>query len=109
MLRSTVSQLRRSGSRKRRPARRPLLEALEDRTLLDLQFPNVLVNDPREDGKSAQDTQSETTLVVGANHTVVVAYNDSLLDGANPPQGTSYAQSTDGGITFVDKRALPVN
>src|SRR5215813_8738169 len=65
MLRSTVSLLRCSEKLKRGPVRRPSLEVLEDRILLDLQFPNLLVNDPRDDGKSAQDTQSETTLVVG--------------------------------------------
>jgi hypothetical protein len=108
ILHSTVSQ-RCSESRKRRPARRPSLEVLEDRTLLDIQLPNVLVNDPKEDGRSSHDTQSETTLVVGANHTVVVAYNDSLLGSMNPFQFTGYSQSTDSGASFVDKGALPPN
>jgi hypothetical protein len=109
MLRSIVPQRRRSGSRKRHSVRRASLEPLEDRILLSFQFPNLQVNDPQEDGRSAQDTHSETTLVVGANHTVVVAYNDTLRASDNPSQMTSYAQSTDGGITFVDKRTLPVS
>src|SRR5215468_11034581 len=109
MLRSTVSLLRGSESHKRRPARHLSLEALEERILLDSQFPSIRVNDPTDDGKSLLDTHSETTLVLGANHTVVVAYNDSILDLANPPQGIGYSQSTDGGFSFVDKGALPAN
>lgn len=108
MLRSTASQPRRSGGHTRRSARRPSLEALEDRTLLDIQLPNLLVNDPAEDGRTARDTQSETTLVLGANHTVVVAYNDTFHAGDTPSQVTSYSQSTDGGFTFADKKTLPV-
>lgn len=69
-------------------------------------FTNVLVNNPAAD-RTAQDTQSETTIVLGSGSTVVAAYNDSgsFLGGAS--KFTGYAVSTDGGTTFVDKGALP--
>jgi hypothetical protein len=67
---------------------------------------NVLVNDPNEDGHSANDTQSETALTLGANNTIISAYNDSFYASAN--QYTGYSVSSDGGQTFVDKGRLPV-
>jgi hypothetical protein len=70
---------------------------------------NVLVNDPNEDGNSPNDTQSETTLVLGANNSVIVAYNDSFFGGANPPQYTGYSVSNDGGNRFADTGRLPAN
>jgi hypothetical protein len=71
------------------------------------EVPNVLVNNPSEDGTNARDTQSETTLVVGANNTIVAAYNDSLYAGSSPHQSTGYSLSIDGGATFVDQGRLP--
>jgi hypothetical protein len=70
---------------------------------------NVLVNDPTEDGLFySQNTQSETTLVLGANNTVVVGFNDSgLYDGSINAHFTGYSVSTDGGASFSDQLALP--
>ena len=51
---------------------------------------NVLVNDPAEDGTSANKTQSETSLVLGANDAVIAAYNDSFYANSNPQQYTGY-------------------
>jgi len=73
---------------------------------------NVLVNDPNLD-LTAQDTQSETTLVVfgpaGNGSTGCSAYNDSgsFIGGAQ--KFTGFSRSTDGGATWADKGALPTN
>jgi hypothetical protein len=68
---------------------------------------NVLVNDPNED-HTAQDTQSETTMLVFGN-TIVSGFNDSgsFLGGAS--KFTGYSISTDGGKTFKDMGVLPTN
>jgi hypothetical protein len=63
------------------------------------------VNDPNED-LTAQDTQSETTLVAFGT-TVAAAYNDSFLGLAH--KFTGYSQSADGGASFVDRGSLPTN
>lgn len=71
-------------------------------------FPNVPVNDPAEDGRSSQDTQSETSLVL-AGGTVIAAFNDSTLyDPAHTSYHfTGYSVSGDGGQSFQDAGALP--
>jgi hypothetical protein len=69
---------------------------------------NVLVNDPNEDGNSANDTHSETTLAVDGTN-VMVSFNDSFLANHNPQQYTGYAYSSDQGDTFTDGGGLPVN
>jgi hypothetical protein len=69
--------------------------------------PNVLVNNPGEDGNSAGDTQSETSLLLGPNNLVIASYNDSFTATRN--QYTGYSISTDGGQTFTDEVALPAN
>ncbi len=75
MNRFTLS--RRRQPRTKRPARaRPVLEPLEARSLLDSGLANILVNDPTQD-TTAQDTQSETAIVLGDGSKVIVAYNDS--------------------------------
>jgi hypothetical protein len=68
---------------------------------------NVLVNDPNLD-TTAQDTQSETAIVLGKENTIIVGYNDSgsHLNGA--AHFTGYSISTDGGLKFTDKRPLPL-
>src|SRR5207248_8424648 len=83
------------------------IEALESRTLLTATFTNVLVNDPAADN-TAQDTQSETCLLVFGN-TVLSAFNDSGSNAVNSTKFTGYARSTDGGQTFTDLGALPTN
>jgi len=74
---------------------------------------NVLVNNPGED-HTAQDTQSETTLVVfgpaGNDNTGCSAFNDS--GSFAPPAAlkfTGFSQSANGGATWTDKGALPTN
>ncbi len=69
---------------------------------------NVLVNDPGEDGTSAQDTQSETTLVAAGTN-VVVGYNDSFLYNGSSPHFTGLSRSTDSGSSFRDLGGLPNN
>jgi hypothetical protein len=68
---------------------------------------NVLVNDPNEDGNSPNDTQSETSLVLGSDNNIVAAYNDSFYANSNPSQYTGYSVSTDGGNSFTDQGRLP--
>ncbi len=69
-------------------------------------FANVLVNDPGEDGTSADDTQSETALTLDGS-TVIAAYNDSFKAAQSPPHYTGFSRSDDGGQTFVDGGGLP--
>ena len=69
---------------------------------------NVLVNDPNLD-LTAQDTQSETTIVLGSGSNVCSAYNDSgsFIGGAQ--KFTGFSRSTDGGATWTDRGTLPTN
>jgi hypothetical protein len=69
-------------------------------------YPNVLVNDPAEDGNSVHDTHSETSIAVFGT-TVVSVYNDSLFLNNNPGQITGLSRSTDRGGTFTDTGRLP--
>jgi hypothetical protein len=82
-----------------------LVELLECRNLLS-GFTNVLVNNPAFD-TTAQDTQSETAIVLGDRSKVVVAYNDSVGVVAGNYLATGYARSTDGGATFADQGSVP--
>jgi hypothetical protein len=100
--------------------------------LNDGQLENVLVNDPKQDYGTDQNTQDETTLLAFSN-TVVAAWVDSNLGvtgygkkGAafyvetncaclsncpvqKPlPQFIGWAVSRDGGTTFADQGALPM-
>lgn len=88
-----------------RPAARfrPTLEILEDRTLPSV---NVLVNNPAAD-TTAQDTQSETAIVLGSGSNIDVAFNDSESNVGGANHFTGFSQSTDGGNTFTDKGSLP--
>lgn len=62
---------RHSGHSPQRPLRpRLLLELLEARNLLDSGLANILVNNPALD-TTAQDTQSETAIVLGAGSKIV--------------------------------------
>lgn len=66
---------------------------------------NVLVNDPFQDA-TAQDTQSETALVMASPGRLVAAFNDSgSFIGANA--FTGWAWSADGGATWTDPGTLP--
>jgi hypothetical protein len=88
-----------------RPPRRWLLvELLECRNLLS-GLANVLVNGPPED-TTAQDTQSETAIVLGAGSRIVVAYNDSGIYSAATPALNGYSMSANGGATFADQGSL---
>jgi hypothetical protein len=113
---------------RRRPGVRLALEPLEARNLLDGGFANVLVNDPSADHPvtavvngttvvETRDTQSETTLALGANGRVMVAFNDtgseSYSDGnyisGGIRESIGYAVSPNGGQHFQDKGTPPVN
>jgi hypothetical protein len=67
------------------------------------------VNNLAED-TGPQDTQSETTLVLGSGSNIVVGFNDSgSFSGPTFNQFTGYSVSTDGGVTFTDKGKLPAS
>jgi hypothetical protein len=83
-----------------------LLELLEARNLLDGGLTNVLVNNPALD-TTAQDTQSETAITLGAGSKVIVAYNDTVNVVAGNYLGTGYSLSANGGATFADHGSLP--
>ena len=69
---------------------------------------NVLVNDPTADA-TAQDTQSETALVLGAGSNIVSVFNDSgsFINGASKFTGFSF--STNAGTSFTDQGTLPTS
>lgn len=92
--------------RPRRPAVLPCLELLEDRTLPSAV--NVLVNSTTAD-TTAQDTQSETAIVLGSGSNIVAAFNDSESNVGGVNQFTGFAQSTNGGSSFTDKGSLPAS
>ncbi len=69
-------------------------------------LPNPLVNNPTNDATS-RDTQSETTLTLGAGANVVCAFNDSG-QSANGMY-TGFSQSTNGAVSWVDKGSLPIS
>src|SRR5262245_30069599 len=111
MMPTNLLHRRTRGSRRslhRSPRRPLLLEPLEARNLLDGGLTNVLVNDPALD-TTAQDTQSETAIVLGAGSKVIVAYNDSRGSYAGDYHGTGYSRSTNGGATFEDKGSPPLD
>ncbi len=68
--------------------------------------PNVLVNNPAEDGNSRQDTQSETSLVVAGN-TVITGFNDSNAYNGNNTHFTGFSRSTNSGASYQDLGSLP--
>jgi hypothetical protein len=69
---------------------------------------NNLVNDPAADA-TAQDTQSETTIVLGAGSNVISSFNDSgsFLGGAS--KFTGFSRSTTLGNSWTDGGTLPTN
>jgi hypothetical protein len=68
---------------------------------------NVLVNNAAADG-TAQDTQSETALVLGSGSNLISAFNDSgSFIGAN--HFTGWAHSSDSGSSWTDPGVLPGN
>jgi hypothetical protein len=72
---------------------------------------NVLVNNRAEDTQfPGQNTQSETTLLLGANNSVIVGFNDSgQYDSSANGHFTGYSVSGNGGTTFTDKGTLPAS
>jgi hypothetical protein len=69
---------------------------------------NVLVNNPAQD-TTAQDTQSETAIVLGAGFKVIVAYNDTVASYAGDNyRGIGYSRSANGGTSF-DEGSLPLS
>jgi hypothetical protein len=83
---------------------RLLLEPLEARNLLS----NVIVNKTAED-TSSQDTQSETSIVLSQNGTIITGFNDSEenVGGVNHFTGWATSTSASGGASFTDQGALP--
>jgi hypothetical protein len=69
---------------------------------------NNIVNDPAAD-TTAQDTQSETTIVLGSGTNVISSFNDSgsFLGGAS--QFTGFSRSTNMGTSWIDGGTLPTN
>jgi hypothetical protein len=71
---------------------------------------NVLVNDPNAD-TTAQNTQSETSIVLGStSNNVIVGFNDSgscTNFCADAQHFTGWSYSTDMGASFTDGGALP--
>src|SRR5262245_61823748 len=98
-----ATSCRRRRGRPARPHRvRLQVERLEARAVPSIS--NVLVNDPSAD-LTAHDTQSETTMVLGADNRIIVAFNDTgSLVG---PSVTGYAVSSNGGASFQDRGAPP--
>lgn len=71
-----------------------------------LALPNTLVNNPAAD-TTAQDTQSETAIVLGAGTNILSAFNDSGSNVGGAAHFTGVARSTDGGTAFTDNGAPP--
>jgi hypothetical protein len=70
---------------------------------------NLLVNNPNVDA-TAQDTQSETALVLGSGMNVVSGFNDSgSFIGAGANKFTGFSRSTNMGATWIDGGTLPTN
>jgi hypothetical protein len=67
---------------------------------------NVQVNCRAEDGTSAQNTESETT-VAASGQKVVVGFNDSLVCCKQAINLTGYSVSVDRGASFTDMGDLP--
>src|SRR5439155_12417652 len=102
-----TSRWPRRAVRSARPMRaRRQVEQLEDRAVPSIN--NVLVNDPAMDD-TAQDTQSETAIVLGAGNRVIVAYNDSGSAVGGARHFSGYAVSSNGGSNFSDKGTLPAS
>jgi hypothetical protein len=106
MSRIIFSPARPATARRRSPLARPQVESLEPRALLS--FTNVLVNNPAEDS-TAQDTQSETAIVLGTGSTITVANNDDFGSLLSSPTDTiiGYSVSGDAGVSFQDQGILP--
>lgn len=69
---------------------------------------NPRVNNPAADA-TAQDTQSETTLVLGSGSNLIAAFNDSGSFTGGAQKFTGFSRSTDGGATWTDGGTLPTN
>lgn len=71
-------------------------------------LPTPPVNNPAAD-LGAQDTQSETSIVLGSGSNVIVGFNDSgsFIGGAQ--KFTGFGRSTDMGATWTDGGTLPTN
>lgn len=82
------------------------IEPLEDRTVLS-HITNVLVNNPAAD-LTAQDTQSETSIVLAGSN-IVAAFNDSGSYGSGSSHFTGWGYSTNGGTSFTDGGKLPTS
>ena len=91
--------------RARRLATLPVVQALESRRMLS--YPNVLVNSTAADIGS-NDTQSESTMVLGSNNCIAVGFNDSESNAGNN-HFTGFSTSSNGGTSFTDQGTLPAS
>src|SRR5689334_17966779 len=68
----------------------------------------TLVNNPTTDA-TAQDTQSETSIIKAGGSNMVAAFNDSgsFIGGAS--KFTGWATSSNNGTTWTDRGALPTS
>lgn len=69
-------------------------------------LPNNLVNNAAADA-TAQDTQSETALVLGSGSNVISGFNDSGSFLAGAHKFTGFSTSADGGSSWTDGGTLP--
>src|SRR5262245_46657880 len=98
-----ISTQRPHTKNRRQSSARLTLELLEARNLLSAPT-NVLVNNPAED-TTAQDTQSETAIVLGPNSKVIAAFNDDNGSLLTSPSDSiiGYSVSSNGGASFQDQ------
>jgi len=71
-----------------------------------LVVPNTLVNNPAADA-TTQDTQSETTIILGAGSNILCSFNDSGSDLGGSNHFTGIALSTNTGDAWTDQGTLP--
>src|SRR2546423_8087322 len=69
-------------------------------------FVDVLVNNPAADTTS-QNTQSETTIVLGSGTNVVSGFNDSGSNVGGVNKFTGFSTSANSGTAWTDRGALP--
>lgn len=69
---------------------------------------NTLVNNPTADA-TAQDTQSETAIILGSGSNIIGSFNDSGSNIGGASKFTGFSTSADGGNTWNDGGTLPTS
>jgi hypothetical protein len=80
------------------------LEPLEARSLLS----NVVVNNPAED-TGPNNTQSETSIVLGSGSNVIAGFNDSGSYNGSNNHFTGWSTSSNSGTSWTDQGVLPAS